>query len=209
VTILIRLILYISYIAPPSSLPFGSLPTPLKAIARGFLVLFHIGIWNLSTIFHHLNLLPSLSPLLLVPFPQHYTYFIVVVFDTNLSRCSKGCLNVCPLWVCFTLVRSTPSITLPYLFTSHPPFFIIFQYISLYPLPSYLMFMILLLLYHSIFLSLFSWVPKSSSTVTDVFYIWVCVWSCLFLCTFLSLDLSSMSERKHVALVFLILAYFT
>jgi hypothetical protein len=40
VTILIRLILYIT--SPPSSL----LLTPLKAIVRGFLVLFHIGIWS-------------------------------------------------------------------------------------------------------------------------------------------------------------------
>jgi hypothetical protein len=42
VTILIRLILYISYIAP-WSLPLSPLPTPLKAIIRSFLVLFHIG----------------------------------------------------------------------------------------------------------------------------------------------------------------------
>jgi hypothetical protein len=43
VTILIRLIVYIIYIAPIVS-PSHPLPTPLKAIARGFLVLFHIGI---------------------------------------------------------------------------------------------------------------------------------------------------------------------
>jgi hypothetical protein len=29
---------------PPSSFPLIALPTPLKAIARGFLVLFHKGI---------------------------------------------------------------------------------------------------------------------------------------------------------------------
>jgi hypothetical protein len=43
VTIPIRLILYIIYIAPIDSPPHP-LFTPLKAIARGFLVLFHIGI---------------------------------------------------------------------------------------------------------------------------------------------------------------------
>jgi hypothetical protein len=43
VTILIRLILYISYIAPIVS-PHSTFPTPLKVFARGFFVLFHIGI---------------------------------------------------------------------------------------------------------------------------------------------------------------------
>jgi hypothetical protein len=40
VTIPIRLVLYVGYIAS-MSLPLGPLPTPLKAVARGFLVLFH------------------------------------------------------------------------------------------------------------------------------------------------------------------------
>jgi hypothetical protein len=44
-----------------------------------------------------------------------------------------------PTMVYFTLVHSTPSITLPYPFTSHPPFFNSFQYTSLYPVPSYIM----------------------------------------------------------------------
>jgi hypothetical protein len=43
VTIPIRLILYSSYTAP-SSLPLNPLPIPLQAIAKGFFVLFHIGI---------------------------------------------------------------------------------------------------------------------------------------------------------------------
>jgi hypothetical protein len=51
----------------------------------------------------------------------------------------KGCFNVCPLWVCFTLVYSTLSITLPYTFTSHPLFFNSFQYTSLYTLSTHLM----------------------------------------------------------------------
>jgi hypothetical protein len=43
VTIPIRLILYISYTASIVS-PLNPLKAPLRAIARGFLVLFHIGI---------------------------------------------------------------------------------------------------------------------------------------------------------------------
>jgi hypothetical protein len=43
VTILIRLILTLVTLAL-SSLPFNPIPAPLKAIARGFLVLFHIDI---------------------------------------------------------------------------------------------------------------------------------------------------------------------
>jgi hypothetical protein len=37
----------------PSSLS-NSLPVPLKAIARGFIFLFHVCIWSPSTIFLHL-----------------------------------------------------------------------------------------------------------------------------------------------------------
>jgi hypothetical protein len=43
VTIPVRPILYIVYIAPIIC-PLNPLPTPLKAVARDFLVLFHIGI---------------------------------------------------------------------------------------------------------------------------------------------------------------------
>jgi hypothetical protein len=34
----------------------------------------------------------------------------------------KGGSQCIPLWMCFTLVHSTPSITLPYPLTSHPDF---------------------------------------------------------------------------------------
>jgi hypothetical protein len=53
VTILIRLILYNSYITL-SFLTLNPFPTPLKAIARGFFVLFHIGVWSPSTIYSQL-----------------------------------------------------------------------------------------------------------------------------------------------------------
>jgi hypothetical protein len=60
-TILIRPILYIVYIVP-GIYPFRPFPIPLKAIARGFVVLLHKGIWSPSTIYHHLNPLSSHSP---------------------------------------------------------------------------------------------------------------------------------------------------
>jgi hypothetical protein len=59
VTILIRLTLYISYIAP-NPLSLNPLLAPLNEIARGFLTLFHLDIWSQSTIHPHFILhLPS------------------------------------------------------------------------------------------------------------------------------------------------------
>jgi hypothetical protein len=55
-----------------------------------------------------------------------------------------------------------------------------------------LCFAILLLLYHSLFLFLFPQVPQSSSTITNTFYIWVCIWSCLFL--YICLSFGSIEE---------------
>jgi hypothetical protein len=57
---------------PPSFLPLSPLPTPLKAIARGFLVLFHIGIWSPSAIYRHLNLLP---------FFKFFIYFLLFYYS--------------------------------------------------------------------------------------------------------------------------------
>jgi hypothetical protein len=94
VTILIRLILYINLL-PPSV----SLPAPIKAIMRSFLALFHIGIWNPSTIYCHLNLLHSPSLLLLIP-PHTYTvhilqsYFLLLVFKLMLKGVSQCILTV-------------------------------------------------------------------------------------------------------------------
>jgi hypothetical protein len=49
-----------------------------------------------------------------------------------------------------------------------------------------LCFMILLMHYHSLFLSLFPQDPQSSSTIVNMVYVWVCIWSFLFLCICLS-----------------------
>jgi hypothetical protein len=74
-------------------------------------------------------------------------------------------------------------INLPHL----PPFFNNFQYTSLKPLPTQMLyFMILLMFYHSLFLSFFPHVPGSSFTIANMFYLWVSIWSCLFLCICLS-----------------------
>jgi hypothetical protein len=128
------------------------LPSPLKTIARGCFVLFHIGIWSTSTTYPHLNLLHS-PPSHLYPFTQ-CTYLTVLHFMSNIELMFKGFLNVSPLWVYFALAHSTPSITLPYPFISHPSNFNSFQYTSLDCLPSQMLcFTILVMLYHSLFLS--------------------------------------------------------
>jgi hypothetical protein len=66
VTIPLRLTLYIIYIAPIISPPQPP-PHPTYSNCKGFSVLFHTGIWSLSTIYCHLKILPS-------PFP-HITYW--------------------------------------------------------------------------------------------------------------------------------------
>jgi hypothetical protein len=68
-------------LSPSSICPLNHLPTPLKAIARDFFVLFHIGIWSPPTIYPHLNLFPSPSTHLYLP--THYTYFTVLLFIIN------------------------------------------------------------------------------------------------------------------------------
>jgi hypothetical protein len=76
-TILIRLIVYISYI-DSIICPLNPLPASLKAIARGFFVLVHVGYMKF------INHIPSpqspsltLPPLTSSPLP-HCTYFIVL-----------------------------------------------------------------------------------------------------------------------------------
>jgi hypothetical protein len=62
--------------SPPRSLPLSLLPTTLKAIARGFFVLFPIGIWNLSTTYTYLNFLHSPSP---PKYPHTYIYTVLTL----------------------------------------------------------------------------------------------------------------------------------
>jgi hypothetical protein len=94
VTILIRLMLYIIYIALIAFLS-QPLPTSLKAIAGGFLVLFHISIWSPSTIYHHLKspsfILPPPSSTLLHTLYQFYSpafhYLIFKLMFKWVSQC--------------------------------------------------------------------------------------------------------------------------
>jgi hypothetical protein len=83
VTILIKLILYIIYISPILSPP-SLLPTSVQATARGFLVLFCTGMWNPSTIYHHLTLLPSPPPCTSNSPGIHCAYFTILVFIINI-----------------------------------------------------------------------------------------------------------------------------
>jgi hypothetical protein len=132
-TILSKLILYIIYIAL-SFLCLNLLPTPLKAIARSFLVLFHISIWSPSIIYCHLSLLPSPSPpststpyTHIVPILQ--SWFLLLIFKLMYKGVSQCMPTVCILYFGpFNPIRYFP---LPlYL----PP--LIFQELSVYILES-------------------------------------------------------------------------
>jgi hypothetical protein len=126
VTILIRLICTL-FTLPPSSLPLGPLPTTLNAVARGFLVLFHRGIWSPSTLYRHLNLVYPPSPTSTPSTNTHCGYFTVLVFIINIWVDVQRGVSVCNLCGC-ALLWSLPSNTLPFPFTSHSQFFNIFHY---------------------------------------------------------------------------------
>jgi hypothetical protein len=112
--------------SPQQSLPLNLLPTPLNTIARVSLFYF-ISVHEVYQPYT-LTLISFIHPLPQVP-SLHTTYFTILSFIMNiLSQCSKWFLNVSFLWVYFTLICSTSSITLPSPFTSHPPFFNSFQY---------------------------------------------------------------------------------
>jgi hypothetical protein len=151
--------LYISYIAPIVSSPHPLLAS-LKAIARGFFVLFHTGEWSPLTIYPHLNLLHShfLLPHN-TPHP-HCTYFTVLSFVISVFK-----LNVQRgFWKyphCgYSLLWSTQSLSLLSL-TSLPsttPHFSTAFNKNLHHLPLQ-MFYDTTDVYHSLFLSHFPWIP--------------------------------------------------
>jgi hypothetical protein len=96
VTIPIRLVRYIIYVAPITSPHQPPSPPHLRAIARGFFVLFYMGMWSPSTIYatviSFIHLLPSL-----VPPHTHCNYFIVLwflIFKLMFKGVSQCILNV-------------------------------------------------------------------------------------------------------------------
>jgi hypothetical protein len=150
----IWLILYISYI-----ISLNLFLTPFKAIARGFLVLFHIGIWSLSTIYHHLNLLCSPFPLPLVC-SLHCTYLQSCLSLLIFKLMSRGVSQHFPTLGILYFGPFNPFHYSPLPIYLPSPCFNSFQYTSLYPLPSQMLYStILVMIYHSLFVSLFPWVP--------------------------------------------------
>jgi hypothetical protein len=162
-------------------------------------------IWIPCTIHHHLNVLPSTSPFHYYPPAHVHTHctcftdlFLLLIFNWF----SKEYLNVCPLLVYFTLVHLTPSITLPYPFTSHIQFFKSFQYTSLYLLPSHLMLCDIIILFSfSSFPEFHEVVPLLQTCSTPEF---VYDYPCFCLYVYLWIYLQHM--RENVVFVFLILA---
>jgi hypothetical protein len=105
----------------------------------------------------------------------------------------KGFLNISPPWVYFTLVTSSPSITLPYPFISHPPFsaafnthpdilclhrcYVLWHYwcsITLFSFPSFPKFhrVVLLLKTYSTYEFIYGYVVFVYMFIFWIFYIW-------------------------------------
>jgi hypothetical protein len=128
----------------------------------------------------------------------HYQYF---------SWCSIGCLNICPLWVYFILsVHPLPLLSLTlYLL---PPFFNSFQYTYLYLLPLHLMWYYWCsnILFSLPSFSEFYRVVPPLQTCSTSEIVYVHAYFCVY---FHLIDISPMYKRKHVAFLFLSLAYFT
>jgi hypothetical protein len=118
------------------------------SIPRGFLILFHIGIWSPSTIYPQLNLLHSPSSIPLIPptVPILQSCLLFLIFELMFKRVSQCVPIVSVLYFgSFNPFNYSPlSFYLPPLFCNS------FQYISLYSLPSQMLcFMILLIIKHS------------------------------------------------------------
>jgi hypothetical protein len=175
------------------------LPASLKAIARIFIVLFHISIWNPLTIFPHLNLFHSPSFLPQVPsytIPILQFYLSLLISKLMFKGVSQYILTVSILY--FGLFNPFHYSPLP--LPSHPPFFNSFQYILLY----FCLHRCYVLQYCwcSIIIFSVSSIPKSHSVVLllqtcyTYKFVYDHVW---FLCVYVYLlNLSSMYERKHV-----------
>jgi hypothetical protein len=85
--------------SPSLSLPIYSFPTPLKAIAKSFFVLFHVSIWSPPTIYLHLNLLhlPS-PPQITPPYCTYFTVLFLLIFKLMFKGVSQRILDVSLLY---------------------------------------------------------------------------------------------------------------
>jgi hypothetical protein len=112
VMIPVSLILYIIYIAPwslslsPSTPHLGQLQ---EVFYFCFIQVYEVHEPHTVTLIYFLHPPPPISSHPPTHIHTGYAYFIVLVFIIGIS---KGCPNVCPPWVCFTLVCSTYSIAL-------------------------------------------------------------------------------------------------
>jgi hypothetical protein len=121
--------------SPPPSLPLNPVSIPLKAIARGFFVLFHISICSPSTIYPYLNLLHSSSLFPLVP-PNTVPILQSCLSLLTFKSVFKGVSQNIPIVSILFFHTFNPFHYSPLLLYFQPSFFNSFQYTSLYPLPS-------------------------------------------------------------------------
>jgi hypothetical protein len=153
VTIPTRFILYLSYITPNNISPSTTSQAQYKQLQE--VSLFHIVIWSPSTMYPHVLSFHA-STQLVPPDNVHILQSGILLLIFRLM--CKGVSQCIPLWVHFTLVCSTPFVTLPYLFSPLPHFsvlsahiliFFTFKDVVVYNITDY----------YSLFLSLFPLVP--------------------------------------------------
>jgi hypothetical protein len=154
-------------------------------------------------LFPHLNLLHSPFLLPQAPPHTHCTYFTVLCFVINFKGNVQRGFSVypcCDPWVC-----STSSIALSYPFPPIP------HYSTAFNTYHYILYLGRCNTFQCFWLSYLSFpeLHKHSSTIANMFYIYVCIWSCLFLCICLSFGSIFHIREKACSLVFLNLTYFT
>jgi hypothetical protein len=86
---------------------------PLKAITRGYSVLFPLCMWSPSTLLLHLHFLHS-PPSHTIPVLQFCLSLLM------LKLTFKGVPQCIHWWLCLSLISSTPSVILPYPSPSTP-----------------------------------------------------------------------------------------
>jgi hypothetical protein len=177
-------------------------PIPLKAIARGFFVLFHIGLWSPPIIYPHLNLLHSHFPIPQVPphtVPILQSCLLLLLIFKSIFQGVSQCVPTVSLLYFGPLDLFHCS---PLPFASHPQYFNRFHrcYVLWY-------------CWYCIIPLFFPFFPKFHRVFpllqTCSTYEFVRDHGFFCVCISLSLVLFSIYERKHATFVFLNLGYFT